>query len=107
MSGIQPFREFNHQVRALQQKVSVLTRRNHMANQPNQQLSDEMVEQLQVAMEELSVADEELRQQAESLAFNNKLLEEERRKYQDLFDFAPDAYLVTDLHGKILEANAA
>ena len=28
-------------------------------------------------------------------------------RYQDLFEFAPDGYLVTDLHGIILEANHA
>jgi PAS domain S-box-containing protein len=31
----------------------------------------------------------------------------ERRRYQDLFELAPDAYLVTDHVGKILEANQA
>jgi PAS domain S-box-containing protein len=29
----------------------------------------------------------------------------ERRRYHDLFDLAPDAYLVTDLDGIIDEAN--
>jgi PAS domain S-box-containing protein len=33
--------------------------------------------------------------------------EEERHRYRDLFDFAPDAYLVTDLQGTIQEANHA
>ncbi len=33
--------------------------------------------------------------------------EDERRRYQDLFDFAPDAYLVTDISGMIREANRA
>ncbi|MBI1910549.1 MAG: PAS domain S-box protein [Deltaproteobacteria bacterium] len=31
----------------------------------------------------------------------------ERQRYRDLFDFAPDGYLVTDTHGTILEANRA
>ena len=30
-----------------------------------------------------------------------------RLRYQELFDFAPDGYLVTDLHGTIQEANRA
>jgi PAS domain S-box-containing protein len=32
---------------------------------------------------------------------------EERLRYQELFDFAPDGYLVTDAHGIIQEANYA
>jgi len=32
-------------------------------------------------------------------------LEQERQRYFDLFEFAPDAYIVTDLNGKIFEAN--
>ncbi len=36
-----------------------------------------------------------------------ELLEAERVRYHDLFEWAPDAYLVTDPRGKILEANRA
>src|SRR5204863_1681766 len=32
-------------------------------------------------------------------------LETERQRYQELFEFAPDAYLVTDTVGAIREAN--
>jgi PAS domain S-box-containing protein len=34
-------------------------------------------------------------------------VEQERRRYQDLFEQAPDGYVVTDLKGRILEANNA
>ncbi|RPI51622.1 MAG: PAS domain S-box protein, partial [Chloroflexi bacterium] len=34
-------------------------------------------------------------------------LRAERRRYLDLFEFAPDGYLVTDLQGFVLEANRA
>ena len=34
-------------------------------------------------------------------------LEEERQRYQELFEFAPDGYLVTDALGVIREANRA
>ncbi|GJD16044.1 hypothetical protein RIVM261_010000 [Rivularia sp. IAM M-261] len=53
---------------------------------------------LQLVLEELSVAEEELQ-------YQNLLLETERQRYQDLFNFAPDGYLVTDTKGKIQEAN--
>lgn len=48
--------------------------------------------------EELKTTEENLRQQ-------NLYLEAERLKYQDLFDFAPDGYLVTNPSGVIQAAN--
>ncbi|MEH2357996.1 PAS domain-containing sensor histidine kinase [Nostoc sp.] len=48
---------------------------------------------------------EELRQQNEELAIAHEKAELEHQRYQDLFDLAPDAYLVTDLVGIIKEAN--
>ncbi len=59
------------------------------------------------ASQTLQIATEELRQQNEELAQTRDLLETERQRYKDLFDFAPDGYLVTDLDGKIIEANRA
>ncbi|MEH2266794.1 PAS domain S-box protein [Nostoc sp.] len=47
----------------------------------------------------------ELRQQNQELAIALETAELERRRYQDLFDLAPDAYLVTDVDGIIKEAN--
>jgi PAS domain S-box-containing protein len=63
--------------------------------------------QLKTSMEELQVADEELRQQNEELLAARQALEEERQRYRELFDFAPDGYLVTDLSGTVQEANRA
>src|SRR5687767_2631453 len=34
-------------------------------------------------------------------------LEQQRRQYYDLFDFAPDGYLLTDASGRVWEANLA
>ncbi|MBI2209572.1 MAG: PAS domain-containing protein [Deltaproteobacteria bacterium] len=51
-------------------------------------------------MEELWVVGEDLRRQ-------NQELFRERQRYADLFNFAPDAYLVTDPEGIIQEANQA
>jgi len=59
------------------------------------------------ALEELRVAEEEMRVQNEELGRGRLRLEAERQRYQDLFDFAPDGYLVTSLDGTILEANRA
>ena len=62
-------------------------------------------EELLVAVEELRVAEEELRQQNEDLTVAHASVAEERRRYQHLFQYAPDAYLLTDLTGIIREAN--
>ncbi|MFN6568562.1 PAS domain S-box protein [Dendronalium sp. ChiSLP03b] len=64
-------------------------------------------QELQLTLEELQVAEEELRQQNVELAFARETAEFERQRYQDLFEFAPDGYLVTDVYGFIQEANNA
>ncbi|MGB3759354.1 MAG: histidine kinase dimerization/phospho-acceptor domain-containing protein, partial [Rivularia sp. (in: cyanobacteria)] len=67
----------------------------------------EAFEQLNITVEELHVAQEELRQQNEQLIEYQQEIEKEHQRYQELFDFAPDGYLVTDTYGKIIEANLA
>jgi PAS domain S-box-containing protein len=64
-------------------------------------------ERLDVAMEQLRVAQAELMAQNEELAAARDALDREHRRYQDLFDSAPDGYLVTDPLGKVLDANFA
>jgi PAS domain S-box-containing protein len=71
----------------------------------NAKPSEETVKDLRLALEELRVADEELRQQNEELNAAHLELDNERRRYQELFELAPDAYLVTSLAGIIGEAN--
>jgi PAS domain S-box-containing protein len=61
---------------------------------------DRSVEELQVASEELHVKNEEL-----LLALAD--LDEERRRYRDLFDLAADGYVVTDARDTVVEANRA
>ena len=67
----------------------------------------EALAELSTALEELHVAAEQLRQQNEELFAARQALEAERRRYHDLFEFAPDGYLVTDGDGTIQEANQA
>src|ERR671924_391809 len=69
--------------------------------------SPEFVKDLHLTFEELQKAHEELCQQAESIQEVTRALERERQRYQELFDFAPDAYLITDVDGTIREANHA
>ena len=63
------------------------------------------VEALQSALESLRVAEEEPRQQNEDLLAAQRALEDERRRYQGLFELAPCGYVVTDAFGIIQEMN--
>jgi PAS domain S-box-containing protein len=90
--------EPGHRLHLVNQRISGLSG-NH--TKP----SEETVEDLRLALEELRVADEELRQQNEELSGAHLELDNERRRYQELFELAPDAYLVTSLTGIIGEAN--
>lgn len=73
--------------------------------QPQQFIS--CLEELRLALEELRVAEEELQEQNASLLAAHEAIEAERRRYCELFEFAPDGYIVTDLYGIIQEANRA
>jgi PAS domain S-box-containing protein len=64
-------------------------------------------ERLQNAIAEQTFYQETLRSHNEVLLEARAAVENERKRYQDLFEFAPDGYLVTDIYGKILEANRA
>ena len=59
------------------------------------------------ASEEMQIAVEELQKQNEALAAARFAAEEQSQRYQELFEFVPDAYLMTDIYGTILEANRA
>jgi PAS domain S-box-containing protein len=67
----------------------------------------ELTENLSAALEELHVAAAELQQQNEELIAARQEIETERQRYQELFEFAPDGYLVTDGGGVIRESNRA
>jgi PAS domain S-box-containing protein len=66
-----------------------------------------LFEELDVAFRTIQVAEEVLLQQQDALTTAHERLEAERRHCQELFAFAPDAYLVTTANGTIQEANSA
>jgi PAS domain S-box-containing protein len=70
-------------------------------------LVQESLIHLASTLEELRVSEEELRSQADTLAASRSDIEAELRRYRDLFQQAPDAYLATDSEGVIREANHA
>ncbi|MBW4487628.1 MAG: PAS domain-containing protein [Trichocoleus desertorum ATA4-8-CV12] len=95
--------QFIKEIELLRQSSSNLTK----TNAPEHLDSLLTYEQLITALEELQVAEEELRQQNEELQLTHRLINEERRRYQELFEFAPDGYIVTDAYGQIQEVNQA
>jgi PAS domain S-box-containing protein len=56
--------------------------------------------ELEAGLQEIEALWEELRLRADELA-------SERQRYSEFFEYAPDAYLVTDSHGTVREANRA
>jgi PAS domain S-box-containing protein len=98
---------FAPQIEAVRQQVTALQDHAGESPSPEHGLHPEAVDELRTTLEELQVAEEELRQQNEELAAAREAVEAERQRYQELFEFAPDGYLVTDVEGTIQEANRA
>ncbi|MEH2152299.1 PAS domain-containing hybrid sensor histidine kinase/response regulator [Nostoc sp.] len=92
--------DFSQQVETLRSRVTGLLQSTASQPYSQQELTAEAFEELQIASEELKIACEELQA-------TRMVVEKERQRYQELFDFAPDGYLVTDTFGTILEANHA
>jgi PAS domain S-box-containing protein len=63
-------------------------------------LAGDAKREMEMALEELDVMWEELQGQA-------ALLERENERYAEFFQFAPDAYVITDAGGNVREANQA
>lgn len=98
----------------LEQKIEEARERFDKLNQeaeksskPLQEIQAETIAELSTALEELYVTAEELYQQQEELLATREEVEFERQRYQNLFEFAPDGYLVTDARGIIQSANYA
>jgi PAS domain S-box-containing protein len=94
-------------IRAVQERLATLQKQAMSASADETQILSGAFQDLQITLEELQVADEELRQQNEELALARQIAEVERQRYQELFELAPDAYLVTDVAALIQEANRA
>ena len=96
---------FSRELRSLRDRIAELRRRSVADPRPGHGLLPEALAELGLALEELSVAGEELRSRNDELASTRQALEAERQRYQELFESAPVAYLVTDPMGRIREAN--
>ena len=97
----------DQQIASAQERLAQIQQQANAPFSTNKNLLSLAIAELSTALEELSVMAEELHQQNQELLHTHQMLELERQRYQDLFNFAPDAYLVTDEQGIILEANYA
>ncbi len=98
---------FGEHIDTLRQRLSALQRCVEAVAGVPPALLEQVQAELTTALEEAQVAGEELREQNEELMSTRQAVEVERQRYQDLFEFAPDGYVVTDAHGRIQEANRA
>ena len=98
--------KFVQKVENMRDRAAAEQQRADQTTCQEQNITPEVLAEFQTALEELQVAQEELRAQNEELAIARVAVEAERQRYYDLFEFAPDGYLVTDEAGKIQEANS-
>src|SRR5215813_12324963 len=99
--------KFSDKLRILEQHAEDLLQQAERSGGEQKGFVTEIFSELQTSLEELRVAEEELRQQNDELIISQQTVELERQRYRDLFEFAPDGYLVTDTAGMIQEANRA
>ncbi|BAY35153.1 putative PAS/PAC sensor protein (plasmid) [Nostoc carneum NIES-2107] len=105
--------ELNYSFEQIQQRIQALT--IYIMQLPSQQLEVvEELENLTAAIENLKFFQEKMqanleviRGLEEELLQQNETIIAERQVYHDLFKFAPNAYLVTNAQGIILELNYA
>lgn len=98
--------QFSEQIHQIKTRLLDFENQNQQA--VSQSINKESTsEDIQILIEELNVAIEELYEQNSELQETRNILESERQRYKELFDFAPNGYLITDSYGTIREANEA
>ena len=98
---------FTRRIEAINQRIEALELQAALSLEGRPPLMHEALEALSAALQELRVYGEDLRRHNEDLSAARNAVEAETRRYQELFEFAPDGYLVTDLEGLVREVNRA
>jgi PAS domain S-box-containing protein len=96
--------EFSRAIRRFQKKTTAFLRTLE-SSRSVPRTHEQVFEALSTSLEELRVAEEEMSLRDERLVALGSALTRERERYADLFNLAPDAYLVTDSNGLIEAAN--
>ncbi|HBB32773.1 MAG TPA: PAS domain-containing sensor histidine kinase [Cyanobacteria bacterium UBA8803] len=98
---------FKRQVQSAQERLEMIESCANQFPTFSKELLQEAIAELSIALEELHLTTEELQEQNEELLATQQALASESKRYQMLFEFAPDGYLVTNAQGTIREANKA
>ena len=95
---------FDHTFEKTQQKFAELLQQADQAPLPTSLITDAL-EDLSIAFEEAHVLSEELTTQHDQLQVLQSTLAMERQQYFELFNLAPEGYIVTDHRGVIEQIN--
>jgi PAS domain S-box-containing protein len=98
---------FTGQIELARGRLEQMEQLAQESSSPPERLIAQVFSELSMALEELQVATEELQEQNQQLLSTREQVEIERKRYQQLFEEAPDPYFVTNAFGVIEEANAA
>ncbi len=95
---------FEKDISALRRRLEAIATDTRLSDKAR---LDILIHDLGVSLEELEVTHEELLAANEEMEESRRQVESERQRYLDLFEGAPDGYVVTDANGMIVEANTA
>lgn len=98
---------FTGQIELARARLEQMQQLAHEFPSPPPDLLEQVFGELSTALEELHVATKEIQEQNQELLSTREQVEIERERYHELFEQAPDPYLVTNTAGIIQEANAA
>jgi|GEM_PF-2484451 len=96
---------FPQQIEATFQCLETVQQQVGQTDASSQKSVEAALQELSITLEQLRALGEALHQQNEALVASRRSLVAEHRRYQELFEFAPGGYLVTDFEGVILEVN--
>ncbi len=98
---------FTQQVEAMSDRLTNLYQGINTSSSLPLTLLPSVLKELGIASERLEAAAKMLSQQNQQLSLANQTVATERQCHQELLEFIPDAYLLTDAAGTIQQANQA
>ncbi|MDZ8224790.1 PAS domain-containing protein [Nostoc sp. ChiVER01] len=98
---------FAQQLKSVQGRLANLYQDANTPVQPETDLLLAFLKELDTVSKRLEIVTEKLFEQTQKLGDVQARLREEYKRYQDLLEFIPNAYLVSDTQGKIQSANYA
>lgn len=98
---------FQQQIEGFRSRIADYQQLIDKAQELPQAVVSNLLSDLMESLEALNTDERDTRVQPETVIQTQTQLEQERQGFHELFEFAPDCYLVTDLHGVILSANRA